>query len=289
MRLPDVDKRVAWAGGILRWTEAFLIAAFLIFRLYTSFHTPSPVMSPVLVPQAEPERVEDTFQLKRGPFSVYRYEPGQTAFAAHPKAIILFESGDGGLDGWEDRVCKALQADGYEMIAFDCAFYSRSDYDLDVLQADMGTLAQSYLSSYGDHPPPLILGGWSMGAEQAVAAAGGPHRPAGVVGLLLISPGPRGRYGLRSPDRWDVAPTGPGTFALQDFAHDLEGLRIVQWNGNFDLLGSKVWLSSLTAPYKAFGYPYGLHDYNGASDDFLAHLKQSISWILAPPASGSGP
>jgi hypothetical protein len=122
-----------------------------------------------------------------------------------------------------------------------------------------------------------------MGAEQAVAAAASPHRPPNLVGLLLISPGNRGRYGLRDADRWDVPPTGRGTFALADFAHGLKGVRVAQWDGNLDLLGSQEWLSSLTTPHKAFGFPWGLHDYNAASDAFLAMLKRSVDWILWVP------
>jgi hypothetical protein len=288
MRLPDIEQREAWAGGILRWSEILILAAFLAFRVYVSFNTTSPIMSPALIPQAQPDRVEVTLRLNRGDFTVYRYVPGQAEFAAHPKAIIIFGSGDGGLDGWEDRVCKALQADGYEMVAFDCRAYATSDYSPDILEADMTTIARSSLSRHGPPPPPLILGGWSMGANQAVAAAGGLHRPAGLVGLLLISPGNRGRYGLRDADRWNVPPTGPGTFALEDFARKLDGLRVAQWDGNLDLLGSKAWLSSLTATHKAFGYPYGLHDYNGASDDFLIRLKQSVAWILSSPSTEPG-
>ena len=59
---------------------------------------------------------------------------------------------------------------------FDCGVYAKADYSLDILQSDMNAIAQSSLGRYGDHPPPLILGGWSMGAEQSVAAAGG-HTP----------------------------------------------------------------------------------------------------------------
>ena len=121
-----------------------------------------------------------------------------------------------------------------------------------------------------------------MGAEQAVPAAGGPHPPAGLVGLLLISPGNRGRYGLRFADRCDVTPTGPGTFALQDFVHSLDKVRVVQWDGNLDLLDSKTWLDSLTGTHKAYDFPWGLHDYNGASDQFLKLLKESLTWVLSP-------
>jgi hypothetical protein len=240
-----------------------------------------------VVSSPQPDRVDVNLHLKRGDFTVCRYVPGQPEFAAHPKAVIIFGSGDGGFDGWEDRVSRFLQSEGFEIIGFDCAHYSATDYNLDILQADMNTIAQSSLSRYPKNPPPLILGGWSMGAEQAIAAAGGPHRPAGTVGLLLISPGNRGRYGLRGPDRCDVPPTGPGTFAMVDFAHKLDGLRVAQWDGNLDILDSTAWLSSLTATHKAFTFAYGVHDYDGASDKFLIALKLSLAWILFPFGSAA--
>jgi hypothetical protein len=251
--------------GIL---SAGLIAAFIF---------------PVAADTVQPDRVEVTLKLKRGDFTVHRYVPGDAKFAEHPLAVIIFGSGDGGFDGWEDRVSHALQATGYEVLGFDCALYAKTDYDLDTLQADTNAIAQSSLARFGNHPPPLILGGWSMGAEQAVPAAGGPHPPAGLAGLLLISPGDRGRYGLRVADRFDVTPTGPGTFALLDFAHSLDKVRVVQWDANLDLLGSKNWLASLTATHMAYDYSWGTHDYNGASDEFLKLLKESITWILQPP------
>ena len=127
-----------------------------------------------------------------------------------------------------------------------------------------------------------------MGAEQAVPMAGGPHPPTGLIGLLLISPGDRGRYGLRDSDRWNVMPTGPGTFALKDFAHSLGKIRVAQWDGNLDLLGSKDWLKSLTTPHKVYDFPWGMHDYNNASDHFLKLLQDSIKWILSPETNVGG-
>ena len=121
-----------------------------------------------------------------------------------------------------------------------------------------------------------------MGAEQAVPAAGGPHPPAGLAGLLLLSPGTRGRYGLRAIDGLNIAPTGPGTFGLEDFAHSLNDIRVAQWNGSVDLPGSRKWLFSLTAPHKAYEFAYSTHYYHGFSDDFLKLLGKSLSWVLSP-------
>ena len=289
MKLPEAEQREKWAGAILGWGELLLVVAFIAFRTYATIQTPSPYISPAVIPVPQQDRTEVSFTLKRGDFKVWRYAPVQPEFAAHPKAVIIFGSGDGGFDGWEDRVCKALQADGYDVIGFDCARYAKTDYDLATLQADMAKIVQGAQSNDGNPPPPVILGGWSMGAVQAVAAAGGPLRPAGVTGLLLISLGDRGRYGLRDADRWNVPPTGAGTFALADFSASLGGLRIAQWDGKLDLLSSTKWLDGLTAAHRAFRFEYGLHDYDGASDAFLIELKKSVGWILAQPGTESTP
>jgi phosphatidylglycerol lysyltransferase len=279
MRFPEVERREAWARRILFWSELLLVVGFILFRLYVSIELPPTIISAAVIPVAQPERTTETLALKRGDFAVFRYAPGDPALAARPKAALIFGSGDGGFDGWEDRVCKALQADGEEVIGFDCAAYAKTDYDLATLQADMDTIGHAF---HKDGPmPPLILGGWSMGAEQAVAAAGGPNRPADLVGLLLISPGARGRYGLRDADRWDVPPTGDGTFALDDFAAKLGGLRVAQWDGNLDLLDSTAWLKDVTTTHRAFTFKLGFHDYGGASDAFLTELKKSVGWILS--------
>jgi hypothetical protein len=244
---------------------------------------------PVTADTVQPAPVDITLHLKRGDFIVHRYVPGDAKFAEHPLAVIIFGSGDGGFGGWEERICGPLQVAGYEMLGFDCKLYAKTDYDLDTLQGDFNTIAQSSLSRYGDQPPPLILGGWSMGAEQAVPAAGGPHPPAGLVGLVLLSPGARGRYGSRVTDGLNITPTGPGTFALQDFAANLDQVRVVQWNGTIDLPGSKNWLASLTAPHKAYEFAYSTHYYHGFSDDFLKLLQKSITWVLASTPKAQAP
>lgn len=260
-----------------------ILVPLLALSLFTRGIGQDPSASATTSPQ--PDRTEVTMKLKRGDFMVYRYHPGQHEFSTHPRALVIFGSGDGGFANWEDRVCKGMQADGYEMVGFDCARYSQTDYNQPMLQADLATIAQTILSEYGDFPPPLIYGGWSMGAVQAVAAgAQSAYRPKRLVGLLLISAAQRGRYGLRTADRWEVPPTGPGTFAVADFEHQLDPLRIVQWTGDLDPLDSTKWLNAVTAIHKVYSFPYGLHDFNGASDSFLKQLSESINWIIDPPS-----
>jgi hypothetical protein len=280
MKFPDAARREAWAQHLLFWGQILLVGGFLVYRAYVGIMTPGTIISHSVIPVVQPDRTTVSIALTRGPYNVFHYQPGDPVFALTPRAVLVFGSGDGGFTGWEDRVCRALQADGCEVIGFDCAIYAKTDYDLPTLQADMDTLAHAFPRT--GPMPPLILGGWSMGADQAVAAAGGPRRPADLAGLLLISPSARSRYGEREPDRWNVPPTGAGTFALEDFATKLTGLRVAQWDANLDLLDSDTWLKHVTTIHKAYVFKLGFHDYAGASDAFLTELKKTVGWILSP-------
>jgi pimeloyl-ACP methyl ester carboxylesterase len=197
------------------------------------------------------------------------------------RAIILFASGDGGWSGFEEAIAKTLQKHGYELVGIDSSVYAETDYDLNILQADYGKIAETMRQPFGKSPPPVIVGGWSMGAAQAIAVAGGPHRPEGLGGVLLLDPCSRGRYGLRLADRSDLLPTGPGTFGAEDFAQSMDGLRVVQWHATKDTIDSRTWLASLTAPYREYDFDKSGHYYDHDRDEFLDKLTASIAWLLA--------
>jgi phosphatidylglycerol lysyltransferase len=194
--------------------------------------------------------------------------------------VILFRSGDGGWGPWEDTVARALRQGGYEVIGIDSADYAATDYDLATLEADSASIARTALAPFEKNPPPLILGGWSMGAGQAIAIAGGPHPPDRVAGLLLASPLQRGRYGLRLSDQLNILPRGPGTFAVEDYAHRLDRLRVVQWHGGDDWIDSTAWLKDLTAAHQEHDLPHAGHTYDGASAEFLREFVASAGWII---------
>lgn len=202
-------------------------------------------------------------------------------------ALVLFASGDGGWGSLEETISHAFQDEGYEVVGIDSEAYARTDYDLDKLQSDFRKIARMARTPFDNRPPPLIIGGYSMGAAQAIAVAGGPHPPRGLAGLLLVDPCSRGRYGLRSSDQMDVLPTGPGTFSVDSFAHTIDSLYVVQWHAANDSIDSLVWLDSLTAPHKSFIFPDAGHDYEINRDRFIHQLVESAAWILKPSQNGT--
>jgi len=222
-----------------------------------------------------------TINLQRGPFTVFEFPAKKTP----PLAVIIFGSGDGGWSSWEETVSHALQARGYTVIGIDSADYAKTDYDLATLQADFDKIARTFADPSGASSPPLIVGGWSMGAAQAIAVAGGPNPPGNLVGVLAVSPLSRGRYGLRVSDQLNILPTGPGTFAVGDFASGMDGLRIGQWHAAEDRIDSRAWLSGLKAAHREYDFPDAGHDYADANQAFLRQLVESVAWILNPSSS----
>ena len=216
-------------------------------------------------------------QLKRGPQTVFVYPSKQPSVSA----LVLFASGDGGWNALEDQVAQALQQRGYKVVGIDSEVYASSDYDLHTLQADFATLARL---ADPRHTHPLIVGGYSMGAAQAIAVAGGPNPPPELAGVLLMDPLSRGRYGLRDADKINVLPTGPGTFAATDFAAAMKNLRVVQWHAENDPYDSTDWLASLDDEHREFNFPGAGHGYENDRAAFLKQFARSADWIWRPTA-----
>ncbi len=210
-------------------------------------------------------------ELSRGPGKVHLYRQ-----AEKPRAIMVFGSGDGGWTDWEDTTARWLAADGWWVAGLNLRAYAERDYDEDLLAEDFQRLARSLEAPEGT---PVFYGGWSMGAAQAVAAAG-TERHGNLKGLLLLSCGSRGRYGLRLKDELGIAPTGEGTFGLGDFNGRLDGLRIAQFQGGADFISSAAWIRTLdqdTALYELPGYNHG---FDGPDPKFRQDLQRGLGWLL---------
>jgi hypothetical protein len=257
---------------------AFLLATVVVLKwleIRASYHSAGEVV---------------TVQLTRGPYELIEFP----SLKPNTRAIILFASGDGGWSGFEEEIAQAMQRQGYDVIGIDSDAYANTDYSLAILQADYDRIADKARASFGANPPPVIIGGWSMGAEQAIAAVGGPHRPKGVVGLLVLDPCERGRYGVRISDQADFLPTGPNTFSMDEFANTMGNLRVAQWHAEEDSIDSRKWLETLSAPHREFDFEGAGHYYTSDRGDFLQRLVDSVPWVLgvdptAVTSAGSKP
>jgi hypothetical protein len=209
------------------------------------------------------------------PLPIHEFVPNDSA-----RGVIVFGSGDGGWTNIEQRLCGSLARRGWYIAGLDFSKYAGANYDQQQLARDLASLAQYGLAHTGNFDLPIVYAGWSMGAEQSVAAAAVPAAwPANLRGLLLISPGKRGRYGLRFADTLGIPPSGAGTFALSNFQRQLGSLRIAQIHGGFDPLDSTGWLDGLASPHRKWVVPNGWHDLADVSDSAVQIIGQALEWI----------
>ena len=124
-----------------------------------------------------------------------------------------------------------------------------NDFKKDDIGKDMAIIAKTALERCGKDDIPVIYGGWSSGAVQAVPAAAYKNRPKSLTGLMMFGADSRGRYGLRDSDLIGKTPTGPGTFGLAEFTKDVAKLRVVQFHGGADFMASASWIRTLKSPH----------------------------------------
>jgi pimeloyl-ACP methyl ester carboxylesterase len=230
-------------------------------------------LSPKHFPKSE---TAVTLALAGGDFECRCYEAKEPV-----KGVVVLGTGDGGWSYWEDNTAKSLSSHGYYVIGWDCRkFADTRKFNHEQLIDGFNAVVQAAYDRLPHDDLPVWYSGWSTGAEQSVAAAASKRRPTNLRGLLLVAPGLRGRFGLETSDFLGVAPTGPGSFALSDFAPQLECVRVAQIAADLDPLDSTQWLESLHVPHHLYEMTNTLHDMGGAGEEFQKVLLEAIQWTL---------
>lgn len=220
------------------------------------------------------------------------YEPDEMP----PRAIFIFGSGDGGWSPWEDVISHWLRDAGIFVVGWDYFRYATGntrelkegpykpddkDYTAAKVGGDMAAMARMALRRCGGGDVPVIYGGWSSGAVQALPGAASRDRPKSLAGLMLFGADRRGRYGLRSADLIGKTPSGPGTFDLSEFNKALTGLRVVQFHGGADFMASDTWIQTLKTPHALYEIPRANHGFDGPSEEvFRPVLEAGVDWLL---------
>jgi hypothetical protein len=224
-----------------------------------------------------------TLQLNGGPLDCAFFGPTN---GSNPLGLVVLGTGDGGWSYWEENTAISLSNHGYAVMGWDCRKYADSRrYTHSDLVNGFKAATEAGSKECGSNDLPVWYGGWSTGAEQSVAAAGSSNRPKQLVGLLLAAPGSRGRFGINTSDLLGITPSGEDSFALKDWADQLDGLHVAQFVAGLDPLDDTQWLESLKTPTKQFLLPNALHDMGGAGEEFQKNLLEAIHWTLLNPQS----
>ncbi|MBX7206817.1 MAG: phosphatidylglycerol lysyltransferase domain-containing protein [Verrucomicrobiaceae bacterium] len=237
--------------------------------------------------QDQPEEgvIERQVRLARGDFS-FRIHPSRLE---EPRAVFVFGSGDGGWSEWEEVVTGWLNDAGVIVVAFDLRQYCKTDFTFEMLGRDAALLAAEGVKEAKNPAVPVLYGGWSTGAVDAVAAAAWQGRPGNLAGLLLMAADSRGRYGLKPSDELGITPTGTGTFALGEFSRQMTDLRVAQFHGTTDFMASTTWIRSLKSPHALYEVPGANHGFDGPVEDFQDYLLRGLDWVLGDDDAAAPP
>ncbi len=258
----------------LRALSAILFLSFLIYPPAARGTEGEPEWPPVT-----------GIELARGAFDIRLY----AAPGGDPRALVVFGSGDGGWSAWEHVISTWLQTANVAVVSFDFEKYSVTDFDQPTVAKDMAAVAAFAAKQLHAEGIPVLYGGWSMGAAQAIAAARGTNRPPELAGLLLMSLDSRGRYGVRAPDLVGITPTGPGTFDLKEFNPVLSDLRVVQYHGTADFMAQTTWIRLLKSPHQLYLLKGMNHGFDGLSPEFRSVLLDGVAWALGDDSAAAPP
>lgn len=241
--------------------------------------------------EAPPPRVK--VDLSHGGETVVRlYEPDDISYT---RAIFVFGSGDGGWSAWEDAVSRWLRDANVYVVGWDFFRYATAntremktgdykagdkDFDATAIGQDLATLAALGLRNCKRDDLPIIYGGWSSGAVQAVPAAAWKNRPKSLRGIMMFGADRRGRYGLRTSDLIGRTPTGPGTYDLSEFNKAVANLRVAQFHGGADFMASTSWIQTLKSPHALYTMEGRNHGFDGPYEGFDGVLMDGVDWIL---------
>lgn len=269
--LPSAVPRT-WGRYCLLWSLRIVSCVALLFAVFAIWYVQHMLLPRNFAGMGEMLPLE----LSSGPFSALYY-----CGEDRPTGLVVLGTGSGGWSQWEEKTARHLVSKGLAVVGWDCRKFADSrKYGQKQLIEGFHATVDAAFDRMDVTKIPVWYGGWSTGAEQSVPAAAAEDRPEQLVGLLLVAPARRGRFGMTKSDLLGLEPTGEGSFALADYASQLDGLSIAQFAAGLDPLDDVTWMKSLRTPHKVFELKGKLHDMGGAGPDFQAALDQAIEWTL---------
>jgi Bacterial virulence protein (VirJ) len=257
--------------------------------------TPTATSTPVPTPAAPTPIAVET---SRGRIDLVVYaaasQPAATATAApapRPRPLVLLVSGEGGWARFVDLVASALAADGFWVGGIDVKkYFADPQDDREALAADLRRFGNALAKTAGrEGPAPLILGGYSFGADIApwAAAAGGWNGR--LHGLLMIAPDQTGSLQYRFTEMLGIQ-YKEHVFPVADAVETVAGLPILFVHGDGDSGSATPALArAALEPKKLLLVPDAGHHFSGHEGQFRQALRDGMNWLCgASPAGGAG-
>ncbi len=208
-----------------------------------------------------------------------------------PKPLVLLVSGEG---GWRrfDEVLAGLLADaGFWVGGVDAMqYFWHPQDDRQALAADCRTLAGA-LAAAAKRPAdaPLVLAGYSFGADIAPWVAGAGGWGDRVRGLVMIGPDETGSLEFRVSEILGFQ-AKDHVFSVAEALRGVAGTPVLFLHGAKDKdSAARVLSTGAVPPKKLIVIPGADHHFSGREEDLEAALRDGMAWLLRGGAGTPAP
>jgi type IV secretory pathway VirJ component len=231
----------------------------------------------------------------RGDFNLIVYPPaasaaGPAASAADPeRPLVLLASGEGGWRRFDVMIAGFLSDAGYWVGGMDAMkYFWEAQDDRQALAVDIRAYADALATIAGRKPGgPILLAGFSFGADLAPWVAGAGGWGDRLRGLILIGPDETGSLEFRIMEIMGFSPKDH-IFSVAEALKSAAGVPVLFLHGEKDSNSAAPALAtSAGEPKRIAVIPGADHHYSGKEEDLRRALLEGLDWIRSQkrPAS----
>ena len=216
--------------------------------------------------------------------------PGAAAPSSERNPIVLIASGEMGWRRFDHLISSMLAGEGYWVGGIDAMryFWEPQD-DRQALASDLRAYAAALAQAAGRAPEaPLILGGFSFGADLAPFVAGTKGWGNQVRGLLMIGPDATGSLQFRLSEMIGFQPK-EHTFQVAEALEGAAGTAVLFIHGEKDRTSAALQLlGHASEPKRLITVPGAGHHFSGQEERLRAALREGMEWLLHEGAPKAG-
>lgn len=226
-----------------------------------------------------------TVETSRGEQALLVHAPVAVGGGDAPKPLVLLVSGEGGWRSFDALLARFLTEDGFWVGGVDAMHYFwKAQDDRQALAADMRAYAAALARAAGrDSGAPLLLMGYSFGADIAPWVAGAGGWEGRIHGLVMIGPDETGSLEFRVSELLGMQPSGH-TFPVAQALRSAAGIPTLLVHGAQDADSAAPALIEVAAePRRLSVIPGAGHHFGGHSEELHSALRDGLAWLLATP------
>jgi len=234
---------------------------------------------------ADTQHSRTDVKTSRGEYSLHLYEPMHDRHLP----LVLLISGEGGWRNFDQRLASYFQKDGFWVGGVDCLkYFWKAQDDRRKLASDMRAYASTLARAAGRaENSPLILAGFSFGADLAPWVAGGGGWGDRIAGLIMLGPDDVGSLQFRILEIMGFE-QHDHVFQVSEALSSSRGIPVLFIHGGDDESSSAPRLAeAVVSPKKLLTVPKADHHFNGREAELRRSLVEGVEWLLGldPPTA----